>query len=283
MKIIHLSDIHLNFCQLSTDSGRLTRKKFAKSLNDAASIGCKCIILTGDISETPYLIDDLYWLSQNFTKNIYFVLGNHDFYYGSFSLGNQCAEIAESLTKKVIAGTSKINNLFYLQNKDPIDLGENTFLVGVNGWYDLRNFNNIYSDFQSFRNMNDFETILPLREMVESQSSIEELISFVQILADNETKILCEKLDNCLNQSPEIIIIATHVPPLSFSKDEYTGFYSNKKLMERLLDYSTSNPNTQFTVLTGHNHAGGFENIDNLTIYCKQSRYSNPNIEIVET
>lgn len=87
MQLVHLSDIHLNFCKQDDDRGRKTRKYFIKSLNDAYSQNAKDIVLIGDISECPYLINDLYWLSQNYSGNIYFVLGNHDYYCGDFSLG----------------------------------------------------------------------------------------------------------------------------------------------------------------------------------------------------
>lgn len=272
---------------MHTDKGHQTRKNFAKSLNDAVSQGARCIILTGDISETPYLIDDLYWLSQNFARNIYFVLGNHDYYYGSFTLGNQCAEIAEQLGKKDVNGNWKPNNLFYLQNKDPINLetGDRwsgaTLLIGVNGWYDLRNCDNILNHVLLYSQMTDFDVISSLKEMVDNRSSNEELIASIQSLADAETELLASKLDLCLRHNPEKIIIATHVPPLVFGKDSFTGFYSNKNLMECLLDYSVGNPEIEISVLCGHNHNGESKKLDNLTIYCKKSRYENPDLNIL--
>lgn len=282
MQIIHLSDIHLNHCPPNDDIGRKTRKSFEQTINNVISRGANHIILTGDISETPYLINDLYWLSEICHRNIYFVLGNHDYYFGSFELGVQCAEIAELVIKKKPDGNPKQNNLFYLPNKKPIDLGENTFLVGINGWYDLRNCSNQLNHFELYMDISDYYVNESLRKLVTNRESRENQIEEIQKIADNETSLLSSKLDDCLKLNPEKIIIATHVPPLPFGETNYSGFYSNKKLMDCLVDYSIGNPSIKFTCLCGHIHESGYRKIDNLTISCKRSKYKEPDVKMVE-
>lgn len=169
-----------------------------------------------------------------------------------------------------------------MPNHDPISFYKTkTFLIGINGWYDLRNCDNVLTHVGLHKNIADFELIASLRNCSKTLSA-ESLIWTIQSIADEEVKSLDLKLKKCLKQNAEKIVVATHVPPLTFGKESYPGFYSNKKLMDLLADFCFENSKIEVICLTGHNHTGGFQKIDNLTIYCKASRYHSPDINIIE-
>lgn len=73
-KIAWLTDIHLNFLKLAE------RVQF---YNRVAEIDADKILITGDIAEAKEVCEILVEFSQHVNTSIYFVLGNHDYYFGS--------------------------------------------------------------------------------------------------------------------------------------------------------------------------------------------------------
>lgn len=272
MKIIHCSDIHLNFCSPESHIGLKARKSFIQSINDNISRGGKLILLTGDITEAPHLINELYWLAENIKRPFYFTLGNHDFWHSSFEIVNNWAETAQTLHLRL--------NYSYLPSLKPIPLEEiGWYLIGFNGWYDCRNYHfNVMSDFINGKEIiNDFENIKDLKSIINRGVDNEYQLAILQNIADEELLKFKLKLDETINvYKAQKIIIGTHVPPIPF-KESHPGFYSNKKLMEFLCLTSVEYPQIEFFVLCGHNHGGGVQKLNNLTIMCKSSRYYNPN------
>lgn len=100
------------------------------------------IIITGDISNGTLVAQHLEEFSSTFTKPIYFVLGNHDYYGSSFDRVD--GEVA-----KVVAGVS---NLHWLNQGWHIH--EGVVLVGIGGWYDA-----YYGNANSTIELNDFYKI----------------------------------------------------------------------------------------------------------------------------
>ena len=73
MKMAWMTDIHLNFIDLTT------RQKFYQEIIDSE---CDSVLLSGDIAEAPSIKNILQELAMFIKKPIYFVLGNHDYYRG---------------------------------------------------------------------------------------------------------------------------------------------------------------------------------------------------------
>lgn len=277
MKFIHCSDIHLNFCTFDQTNGGKNRKGFLQRLDDKISQGASFILLTGDITESPYITSELYWLAENIHRPLYYVLGNHDHWYTNFKTSKYLASISQTINKN--------KKLYYLSANLPFEIQPKIWITGVDGWYDCRNFKyNEISDFISGSEaLNDFDLI---EDLITLKGTPEEKLQLVRDFADIEVYELEHKLKYILSQSPNKIIVGTHVPPLIFPnskvKENYPGFYSCRKLMDLLCQISEDYKNTQFYVYCGHNHGGGSFEIDNLHIFCKESRYSYPDSVLVE-
>jgi len=132
MRLLWATDLHLEF----TDDLSLTR--FLALL---ASTPCDMIVLTGDISAGTALKPHLLRLAAAL-KDIpaYFVLGNHDFYHGSF------AEVEATLED--VCATPSARSFRELGHGEIIRLGEHSALIGHHGWGDGRGGLGILSDVE---------------------------------------------------------------------------------------------------------------------------------------
>lgn len=276
MKFIHLSDIHLNFCSLENPNASKIRKKFIDQIYDHISLGAKFILLTGDIAEAPSLTSELFWLSENIKRPIYYLLGNHDIWFSNFDTARFYARSIEQFVPN--------KNLNYLTEKNPIPLEDGVWLIGVDGWYDCRNFKrNLINDFQNGSEaISDFEFIADLA----SVAVPEEKLQLVQNIADMQIGWLYDKIQAALRKNPKKIIIGTHVPPVNFKVpdkiENHPGFYSSRNLMEMLLTQAEQNKEIEFYVFCGHTHWGGNLELDNLKIYSKVSEYGAPDSKLIE-
>ncbi len=139
MKLIWLTDIHLNF--LSKDD----RLRFYQKIIDVSGDG---ILLSGDIAEAPCVLEILTEMADSIKKPIYFVLGNHDYYRGQVSIVRQ----------DMIDLTMKEKFLHWLPASSAQDLGNQTILLGQDCWADGR-----YGDYaNSMVSLNDSRMILDL-------------------------------------------------------------------------------------------------------------------------
>ena len=118
LKLVWISDPHLEF---PTDKEvRTFIAKIAAEKPDA-------IIITGDVS-TAMRIEYTLGLLATLPGPIYFVLGNHDFYEGSFAW-------VDETVKKVCC---EHPNLIQLGAGEIVRLSEDTSLIGHRGWADGR-------------------------------------------------------------------------------------------------------------------------------------------------
>ena len=105
-KIAWLTDIHLNFLKPAA------RVQF---YNRVAETGVDKILITGDIAEAKDVCEILDEFSQHVNKPIYFVLGNHDYYFGSvINVREQVRALCKQNSKLVWLGKPGIIAL----NKD---------------------------------------------------------------------------------------------------------------------------------------------------------------------
>jgi predicted MPP superfamily phosphohydrolase len=259
-RYIWLTDLHLDFLD-----NRPVRE-FCETVLEKEPDG---IIITGDISVASELIEDLGFLVKCLGLHTYFVLGNHDFYYGWK---------IEDVRKEVKNFCDKHPFLTYLTDDKQIELHTDTVLIGHDSWGDCRN-GNVNSELE----MSDFNLIFDLKQVKDDvdarNKKLNELGDQAAEYLKKQITIAVEKYDN--------IIIAMHVPPFPesawyrnrHSDVNFMPFFSCKAVGDMLLDISKENPNKQLTILCGHTHGEGeYKPLPNLLVKTGMSDYYQPNI-----
>lgn len=268
MKLIWLTDIHLNFLTL----GR--RMDFYQKV--IAASGNK-ILISGDIAEAPSVTEILKEMVQAIQRPIYFVLGNHDYYRGQ----------VDSLRQEMRELTQNEPLLHWLLESGVHDLGNQTILLGEDCWADGR-----YGDYTNSRvTLNDSRMIIDL-----FQSNIlgkYQLLEKMQQLADQDAQHLNIKLLNAIkNHCPKKVIILIHVPPFKevclhkgkISNDDFLPFFSSKITGDVLTQIAQANKEIQFLVLCGHTHSKAYwQPYENLIIKAGTAEYTKPEIQEIIT
>ncbi len=280
MRAAWISDIHLNFL---TSAGR---DRFGAQLRES---GADVIILTGDISEAPTLLDHLRGLQEDSAMAVLFVVGNHDYYRSSIAymtekLNRVCADPALKLT--------------YLSNTGVVTLTDKTALVGHDGWYDGES-----GDYWSTRLvLNDFEVIGEFRgAMVSELGTLPSLNEFrfnpglkhiwkpiMERLALASAKHVDTNLRAAIAMGHKRIVVATHVPPFpgaswhqgKTSNAEWLPFFSNITLGNAIVEVMNDHPDVECLVLTGHSHGrGSYSPIPNVTVLTAGAEYGSQEIQ----
>lgn len=258
MKLIWMSDIHLNF--LKQDQREEFYSLVSKKNGDA-------IIVSGDIAESYNVVPILTEMQDYLKIPVYFVLGNHDFYGAS------------------VAGVKSIvKKLNYLPKNSGTPLSDSTILLGVDGWGDCRN-----GDFEhSHLTMSDWLYIDELRKGY--GQGMNELKKALQKLADSDARSLKRKVLKALKDNYTKIIIVTHVPPFEEaclyagrkSTPDGLPFFSSKILGDTILPIAKKNPKVDFLWLSGHTHSRvKYKPCNNMTVKVAKSEYYYPQVEEV--
>lgn len=228
MKICLITDLHLN---------RYPKFLNKRLLNKAKK--CDALVLMGDLTTGLYTEQHLEFLRQ-FCSNVYFVLGNHDFYTSSFRE-----------TELRVSAAVLDTNLHWLDEDDPIEISPRTWLMGVDGWYDIALGDSFFMDVNFDRMMIKDLLIKRRREDRSDVISARALSS-----ADNFTR----KMDK-IPANAEYIIVATHYPPwMGPIRGMLDAFWLpqsvNSALADRIIEESTSRrSHTKIKVFCGHVHS----------------------------
>lgn len=265
MKIIWVSDIHLNFIR------HTNRRDFYRCIRRESG---NIIVVSGDIAESQdfaYLIKEM---EEETNLPVYFVLGNHDFYRSSI--------------KTVKKEAKKLN---WLGGMSGVQLDLETKLLGVDGWGDCRN-----GDYENSRlTMSDWIYIDELRESYGAMSYIpktdcDELKKTLQSLADKDASLLKRRVNQAIKEGNKRIIIVTHVPPFADAclyagkKSTPSGlpFFSSKILGEKIKPIAQRHPEVDFLWLCGHTHSRCTYNVgSNFKVKVAQAEYCCPQVEEV--
>ncbi|MCK5340468.1 MAG: metallophosphoesterase [Desulfobulbaceae bacterium] len=259
MKAIWLTDIHLEFLSDSACIG------FLEKLNDK---NADAVLITGDIAQATTIEKHLSRMTEELAAPIYFVLGNHDYYYGSVDG-----------VRSIVAGlTRRSPHLHWLNNCGPVKLTGNTCLIGHDGWGDAR-----LGDYDNTRiKLNDFRLISELTGL-----SKEDLRNTLQRLGDEAADHFRAVLPKALEIAGHVVVL-THVPPFpeatwhegNYSDNDWLPFFSCKAVGDVLFESMQNNPHKRMTVLCGHTHGGGKSQIlPNLVTLTGQARYGYPVIQ----
>jgi 3',5'-cyclic AMP phosphodiesterase CpdA len=257
------TDIHLNFVRGDV-------RAFCEQLR---SVSPDALIITGDISEAPTLARHLGELDRALWMPTWIVLGNHDFYGGSFravraEVGNLCRN-------------SK--RLRYLPGEGVVWLGGEVAMVGHDGWADGR-----LGDFlRSQVVLNDYFMIDDLAGL-DVKKRREKLHKLGDEAAAHFRRVLPRALDRYRN-----VIVATHVPPFreacfhegKIADDEHLPHFACAALGEALRQVMRARPEQRMLVLCGHTHSRGEARIlPNLLVRTGGAIYGQPGLaDVVDT
>lgn len=259
-KFLWLTDIHLNF--LSPHDVM----NFASKLRSYNADG---ILISGDISTGPRLIDDLSVLASNVRCPIYFVLGNHDFYRTSFTE-------AEHAVKNLCSNESSIT---YLSSVEYITLSQDVALVGQDGWYDTR----WCEPLSSLVFLYDFFLIKDFRALF----SHKERIALAREKAYEEAQRTSSKLRQALKLHKTVYFI-THFPPWpqatpyegNLIKRFWVPYSTSKVMAETLKNVMIDFPDRKLIVLSGHTHESKeYQPTENIIVKVGHSRFGDPKVQ----
>ena len=167
------------------------KRRFINRINSSESDG---LIITGDISNGMMLESHLRYLATHYDRPIYFVLGNHDYYWRH----------RDSVESDVRRLCRLHDNLHWLSDEDePVSLKSGIALVGDEGWYDVAVGGHGMSKWCIDRLINlDY---LPL-------ASYDQQVEVWKERAHRSTKKLISKINDALDNH-DVVYVATHFPP----------------------------------------------------------------------
>jgi len=248
-------------------------KKIHNSFGDA-------VIITGDIGSFDKNVRYLELLEKEIQKQIYFVLGNHDSYYGSFN----------ELHKNMKTLTANSKYLKWMNVSGIVKLTPNTCLVGHDGFYDGRNgsyFGYVNSTewmpshYDEQFEMNDFHLI----DEIKWRKTREDKLKYFNFLGDKSAKYFKYYINKAAKTYKNVLAI-THVPPFvevskhnNLTSSIYSlPFYSCKALGDTLLELKTKLPNNKIVMFCGHCHSPAEMHQKNLHVYVAGAKYREPEI-----
>lgn len=256
MRLAWLTDIHLDHLR---DRAHV-RVAFAEHVAEESD---RCVI-SGDIASyrDAHLLAEF---AQIYAKPIYFVLGNHDFWGGSF-------HDAERQMREICAMSQ---NLTWLNTSAPVELVPGVEITGVDGWYDAQHGSWRDSDYW----MVDWNAI---RDFFAKQGV--DIVGKCRDLAKGHAIAARVKLE--ATQARRVFFV-THVPPYKESA-MHNGqpssrtalpYYTSKIMGTTLSAWASANTERELTTLCGHVHSESEHHPEpNHTVLCGAAEYGAPAI-----
>jgi 3',5'-cyclic-AMP phosphodiesterase len=262
-RIAWCTDIHLNFAEPDAFTEFVERLRAADP---------DLVLLGGDIAEATDVVAQLERLDDHLQRPIYFVLGNHDFYFGSI------ATVRES----VRALAARRARLTYLSDAGVVELTATSALVGYDGWADAQ----IGNYERSMVMMNDYKLIQELAGVTKEQRW-----PLLKALGDEAAAALRRVLPTALDHYPSVYLL-THVPPLreacwhngAISNDQWLPHFTCKAAGDAILEIMRDYPQRDLTVFCGHTHGSGEAHpLPNVWIFTGAAVYGLPAVNRVLT
>ncbi len=258
-RLVWVTDIHLNFIPMAEVEAFCRR--IASAQPDAVLVG-------GDIGEAPDVATYLRLLADRLERPIYFVLGNHDFYFGSIaSVRREAAEL-----------TRQSEWLRYLPGCGVVELTENACLIGHDAWGDGR-----IGDYAGSRVMlNDYRLIEELTDLDRATR-----LRKLNALGDEAADYLRSLLPDALARFRHVLTLL-HVPPFReacwhegrISDEDYLPHFTCQAVGDVLRDAMWARPDRQMSVLCGHTHGAGEARIlPNLDVKTGGAEYGRPSLQ----
>lgn len=257
-RVVWLTDLHLNHC----DDDMVDQL-----FSDVNAQEPDSIWISGDFSESFQLPRYLRWIDHVFDRPVYFVLGNHDFYFSSIAMiRNQVSQLC-----------AEKPNLNYLSESGPIAISDTVGLIGHDGWADGR-----LGDFErSVVMMHDYTTINDLAGLGKA-----ERWQVLKRLGDEAAAHIESTLVRALEQFEHVYVL-THVPPTrgscwhngSLSDDQWAPHFTCKAVGDVIKSVLRNRDEKRVTVLCGHTHGEGINQPQpNWEIWTGKALYGFPEI-----
>lgn len=257
MRLAWVTDPHLEWINETLD----------RFLDELAHSKTEGVIISGDISFSKKIKYYLRRLSE-LPMPVYFVLGNHDIYDSNFE------QVYQTVRKSV----KDYQNIMWLTEAPPIQLTEDTYLIGHDGWADGRAGIGSNSGFL----INDYRLIHDFSGM-----SINEVFNMMRERAD----VASVRLNNQIRSiGKKHIIVVTHAPPFMqaclyngrVSDENYLPHFSNIGLGQTL-EAITNEVGASITVLCGHTHEEANISINNrITVRVGKALYGRPSFTTLD-
>lgn len=286
-RIAWLTDIHLNF---------VPYHEFLAFVDSVAKHNPDAVLITGDTGEADSVIPYLDEMAGLLERNIYFVLGNHDFYSGSISE-----------TRLLVDRMCRQNGLLtWLSSSEVIELTPAVGLIGHDSWPDgrlgdyegsdlLLNDHFLIEEFLSTIPSDGASSPEPEKislqqiKWLESKQARQARWHIMKALADQAAEHF-EKVLPAALQSYRHVFALMHAPPFreaswykgKISSDEWLPHFACKAVGDILYDTMKNRPECELTVLCGHTHGKGQAQIlDNLTVHTGGATYCRPEVQNV--
>ncbi len=257
------TDIHLD---------HLTDAEVAAFGRKLAGTGADGVLISGDIAIAPTLVRSLRSLADPIGRPVYFVCGNHDYYYGSI------AAVRRALTEL----SSASDQLCWLPARGCIPLTQRTGLVGHGCWNDGRAGRYVGSTVM----LTDYLIVAELAGLGPTSR-----LAKLNELGDEAAAYFARVVPTALERFEQLIVL-THVPPFVDacwydgrpSTDEWLPHMTCQAAGETLARIMESHPDRSMTVLCGHTHGSGTAQIlPNLLVKTGGATYGKPEVqEVIE-
>ncbi len=230
------TDIHLNFAEPDV---------LQQFIEQVLAADPDVVLIGGDIAESTDVVEYLALLDREFGRPTYFVLGNHDFYFGSI----------RGVRERVRALCAGSDNLVYLTDAGVVELADSAALIGHDGWADAR-----LGDYErSTIMLNDYRLIEELAGVSRAERR-----PLLQALGDEAGAAIRRALPAALDRYQSVYLL-THVPPLreacwhngAISDDQWAPHFTCKAMGDAILEIMPDYPQRTLTVLCGHTHGSG--------------------------
>ncbi len=259
MRLIWITDLHLE----STEKERV-RKFFQVVVAEKPD----AILIGGDISTGVNSLLHLKHLAKLIHKPFYFVLGNHDFYFGSIY----------KIRKMARQANKEFENAHYLTGGGIIGLTNRTALIGHDGWADGKAGNFLSSSIM----LHDYLLIDELKNQTPAER-LQALNRLGKEAADSLEKLLLTALPFY-----ERVILLTHTPPFreaclyngAVCDENWAPHFVNQAVGEMLLEVVSSFPDKEVLVLCGHSHhTADCQMLPNLRVLAGHCDVGNPSVQ----
>lgn len=270
MNIAWFTDIHLD-CVDNLESS-------LKRIRDESAFS-EIVVITGDISVGNSVARHINLLENYLDKPIYFVMGNHDYYFSN---------ILET-RKNVVNLCRRLTYAKYLGAVPYVRIDNKTAIIGSDGWYDGINGNANDSELimNDWLHISDFSPAIKTT-MVGKSIDKNIILQISRAICNASVNHIFKGIKSAADQF-EHLIIATHFPPFAetytdnkfknIDREFVIPWYSSRTMGEMLLSAAKTYPDVQFTVLSGHTH-GQFSGkiLGNLHAKVGKSQYGAPQI-----
>ena len=259
LKLIWVTDLHLDAAD---------KKKAEIFFGDLLDLSPDAILIGGDISNGVNSLLTIRKLFKKFKIPIYYVLGNHDYYYGSIK------EI------RSLSGKSAEENdaIYYLTKSGVCSLTEKTALIGHDGWSDARAGDFLNSTIM----LHDYLLIDELKDL-----TAQERKDVLGKLGTEAAEHIRDTLRQAFKTHKKVIVL-THTPPFRESclydgkvcDENWAPHFVCQALGDTLLEEAANFPDKQIMVLCGHSHHKADQKpLNNLRVLTGHSDLGSPSIQ----